>query len=150
VGAVRMLALRLASAQRALVVHRWKAGVDRLAGRLRDLNPDRVLARGYSRTVLERTGRVLSRATDARDGDVLRTHLAEGEVASRVTGTETGGDAQRGARGGQVGGGSRGERVGGGSRGERVGGGSRGGSPHPPRKARGKGEPGPTLFDDNV
>jgi exodeoxyribonuclease VII large subunit len=88
VGAVRMLAFRLDAAARALLAHRWKAGIDRLAGRLGDLNPDRVLARGYSRTVLERTGASLTRAADARAGDLLRTHVAEGQVLSRVTGTE--------------------------------------------------------------
>ncbi|MGB2936700.1 MAG: exodeoxyribonuclease VII large subunit, partial [Phycisphaerae bacterium] len=68
--------------------HRWRARVDGLAQRLSDLSPDRVLERGYSRTVLERTGATLMRAADARPGDRLRTHLAEGELASRVEPTE--------------------------------------------------------------
>jgi hypothetical protein len=34
--------------------------------------------------VLERTGATLLRAADARPGDRLRTHLAEGKLASRV------------------------------------------------------------------
>jgi hypothetical protein len=58
--------------------------VDGFAQRLADLDPDRVLGRGYSRTVLERTGATLLRAADARPGDTLRTHLAEGALASRV------------------------------------------------------------------
>ncbi|KPK43870.1 MAG: hypothetical protein AMK72_12765, partial [Planctomycetes bacterium SM23_25] len=49
--------------------------------------PDRVLARGYSRTVLERTGQTLTCAADARRGDLLRTVLAKGELASEVTDT---------------------------------------------------------------
>jgi exodeoxyribonuclease VII large subunit len=86
VGRVEMAAHRLAAAQRTLLTHRWIANIKRLAGRLEDLNPNRILARGYSRTVLQRTGRTLTRAADARPGDLLQTHLAEGELASRVTG----------------------------------------------------------------
>jgi len=84
-GALRMAGHRLAAAGRTLVEHRWRARLDRLAGRLQDLNPDRVLARGYSRTVLARTGATLKRAADARPGDLLHTHLADGDLASRVT-----------------------------------------------------------------
>ncbi|HUU11123.1 MAG TPA: exodeoxyribonuclease VII large subunit [Phycisphaerae bacterium] len=87
-AALAMLAFRLTTAQRTLLAHRWQARVDRLAGRLVDLAPDRVLARGYSRTVLERTGTSLTRATDAQQGDLLRTHLAHGEVLSEVTATD--------------------------------------------------------------
>ncbi|MGB6917136.1 MAG: hypothetical protein WBF96_01215, partial [Phycisphaerae bacterium] len=79
-----MAAFRLRAAGRTLLVHRWRARVDGFAQRLVDLDPDRVLARGYSRTVLERTGATLLRAADARPGDRLRTHLAQGELASRV------------------------------------------------------------------
>jgi len=93
VAAVRMVALRLRAAQVTLLKHRWAAGVDRLAGRLGDLNPDRVLARGYSRTMLARTGRTLTRAADAVPGDILRTHLAQGALDSRVTGAEAPGTA---------------------------------------------------------
>ncbi|MEA3367168.1 MAG: exodeoxyribonuclease VII large subunit [Planctomycetota bacterium] len=85
VGNLTMAAHRLAAAGRTLLEHRWQARVDRLAGRLGDLNPDRVLARGYSRTVLARTGATLRRAADARTGDLLCTHLAEGDLESRVT-----------------------------------------------------------------
>jgi exonuclease VII large subunit len=85
VAAVRMSAFRLRAAESSLLALRWSAHVDRLAGRLEDLNPDRVLARGYSRTVLARTGQLLTRAADAAPGDLLRTHLAEGELESRVT-----------------------------------------------------------------
>jgi len=87
-AALRMAAYRLRAAGRTLLEHRWRARVDGLAQRLSDLSPDRVLERGYSRTVLERTGATLMRAADARPGDRLRTHLAEGELASRVEPTE--------------------------------------------------------------
>jgi len=77
-------AFRLRAAGRTLITHRWIARVDRLAGRLEDLSPDRVLARGYSRTVLDRTGRMLTRAAEAVAGDLLRTQLAQGALKSRV------------------------------------------------------------------
>jgi exodeoxyribonuclease VII large subunit len=83
-GAIRMAAFRLRAAGRTLLVHRWRARVDGFAQRLADLDPDRVLGRGYSRTVLERTGATLTRAADARPGDRLRTHLAQGELSSKV------------------------------------------------------------------
>ncbi|MFO8013497.1 MAG: exodeoxyribonuclease VII large subunit, partial [Phycisphaerae bacterium] len=85
VGQLRMAVHRLAAAGRTLLEHRWRARLERLAGRLQDLNPHRVLARGYSRTVLARTGETLRRAADARAGDLLHTHLADGDLASRVT-----------------------------------------------------------------
>jgi len=85
VAAVRMAAFRIRTAERTLLEHRWTVAVSRLAGRLEDLNPDRVLARGYSRTVLERTGKTLLRAADAVVGEVIRTHLAQGALRSKVT-----------------------------------------------------------------
>jgi exodeoxyribonuclease VII large subunit len=89
-AALKMAAFRLQAAERTLLEHRWTVAVTRLAGRLEDLNPDRVLARGYSRTVLERTGRSLTRAADAITGDLIRTHLAQGALKSRVTETDAG------------------------------------------------------------
>ena len=81
---VDLAAHRLAAAGRTLLVHRWAARLDRLAGRLSDLAPERVLARGYSRTVLARSGATLLRAADARPGDTLRTHLSQGMLHSEV------------------------------------------------------------------
>jgi len=125
VGELRMAVHRLAAAGRTLLEHRWRARLDRLAGRLEDLNPDRVLARGYSRTVLAQTGETLRRAADARPGDLLHTHLVEGDLASRVTegsgasGAPNDRAAQAPRRTGHI------------------------------RRSRGKrNEPGPTLFDD--
>ena len=83
-ASLRMATFRLMAAERRLLADRWGARLDLLAGRLEALSPDRVLARGYSRTVLERTGATLTRAADARAGDLLRTHLAQGQLASRV------------------------------------------------------------------
>ncbi len=83
-AAVRMAAYRFQAVARHQVADRWRARLERAAGRLQDLAPARVLARGYSRTVLARTGATLTRAADVRPGDVLRTHLAEGRVISRA------------------------------------------------------------------
>ena len=83
-GALGMAAFRLRAAGRTMLVHRWRARVDGFAQRLADLDPDRVLGRGYSRTVLERTGATLLRAADAAAGDLLRTHLAQGELSSKI------------------------------------------------------------------
>ncbi len=90
--ALEMAAWRLRAAGRDRLEHRWRGGLERIEGRLRDLAPDRVLARGYSRTELVRTGRTLTRAADADIGDRLRTHLAEGTLESEVT---EGGDPPR-------------------------------------------------------
>jgi exodeoxyribonuclease VII large subunit len=115
-AALEMAAHRLREAQRTLIVHRWGERLTRLAGRLDALDPDRVLARGYSRTVLARTGATLKRAADARLGDVLRTHLAEGDLESRVEDAPPSEDSARSPR------------------------------PARGRKPRGGREDGPTLF----
>ena len=94
-AALKMAAFRLQAAARTLLEHRWTVAVNRLAGRLEDLNPDRVLARGYSRTVLERTGGILTSAADAIAGDLLRTHLAQGVLRSKVTDSDLGISAGR-------------------------------------------------------
>jgi exodeoxyribonuclease VII large subunit len=51
-----------------------------LAGRMEALSPLKVLARGYSVTMRDKT--ILRQATDVRSGDELRTILAEGEIRS--------------------------------------------------------------------
>jgi exodeoxyribonuclease VII large subunit len=96
-AALKMAAFRLRAAEQTLMTHRWQARIDRLAGRMEDLSPDRILARGYSRTVLERTGRTLTRAADAAPGDMLRTHLARGAILSRVTETQEPAEPSKGA-----------------------------------------------------
>ena len=57
--------------------------VEALEARLRALNPEAVLRRGYSIT-FHADGRVARRAADARAGERLRTRLSEGEVLSEV------------------------------------------------------------------
>jgi exodeoxyribonuclease VII large subunit len=55
--------------------------------RLRLLGPEQVLARGYSITMDAATGKVIRRARDVKSGQHLRTRLAQGEIASNVSGT---------------------------------------------------------------
>ncbi|MEP6662656.1 MAG: exodeoxyribonuclease VII large subunit [Verrucomicrobiota bacterium] len=58
---------------------------DRLAHletRLRLLSPEHVLARGYSITTDDSSGKVLRDAGKIRDGQLLKTRLADGEVES--------------------------------------------------------------------
>ncbi|MHC4161036.1 MAG: exodeoxyribonuclease VII large subunit [Planctomycetota bacterium] len=59
-----------------------RAAVDVAAGRLDALSPLKVLARGYSVTLLE--DRVVRGAAEVTTGDELRTILAEGELRSRA------------------------------------------------------------------
>jgi exodeoxyribonuclease VII large subunit len=59
-----------------------RAYVDLAAGRLEALSPLKVLARGYSVTLLK--DRVVRRAAEVATGDELRTILAEGELRSRA------------------------------------------------------------------
>jgi len=54
------------------------------AGRLDALAPEAVLARGYSITEDEETGRVLRAATETAAGRRLRVRLAAGGLAARV------------------------------------------------------------------
>jgi exodeoxyribonuclease VII large subunit len=70
-----------ASLQSALVLSRTRAAG--LAGRLEGLSPLRVLARGYSMTLLEPSGRIIVSAKSVNPGDRLRTRLADGEIISR-------------------------------------------------------------------
>ncbi|MGH7162116.1 MAG: exodeoxyribonuclease VII large subunit, partial [Planctomycetota bacterium] len=72
---------RVARAFRVLSKER-RTGLAALGARLDALSPVKVLARGYS--VTRTGGAVLTRASQAKRGDLLTTTLAEGEVASRV------------------------------------------------------------------
>jgi len=55
-----------------------------IASHLNAVGPQQVLERGYSITTLQRTGRVLRSAHEARAGDRLLTRLAEGTLHSVV------------------------------------------------------------------
>jgi exodeoxyribonuclease VII large subunit len=67
--------------------HRLREAQNRLAslaGRLRLLGPEQVLARGYSITMDADTGEVLREAEKVRAGQALKTRLKRGEVRSKV------------------------------------------------------------------
>jgi len=64
----------------------WRNRSDAAHSRLRLLGPEQVLARGYSITMDAASGKILSRARDARRGQNLRTRVSEGEIISRVQG----------------------------------------------------------------
>lgn len=64
--------------------HRWEAQRARLVL----LGPDQVLARGYSITFEEPSGRIVRNAADLRPGQVLRTRVHQGAFLSRVESTE--------------------------------------------------------------
>jgi exodeoxyribonuclease VII large subunit len=61
-----------------------RVSVDSLAARLKLLSPDNVLARGYSITTDEATGRILRDARQAHRGQRLKNRLQSGEVRSVV------------------------------------------------------------------
>ena len=56
----------------------------RLQERLTDLNPDRILSRGYSMTYLS-DGRLLKDVASLSVGEAIVTHLASGSVCSQIT-----------------------------------------------------------------
>ncbi len=58
--------------------------VSALEARLRLLGPEQVLARGYSITMDEKTGKVLRSAAEVKSGQALKTKLKKGEVRSVV------------------------------------------------------------------
>lgn len=63
---------------------RKQASLEPLEARLRLLSPDNVLARGYSITTDEATGKVLRAASETQPGQRLKTKLKSGEVRSVV------------------------------------------------------------------
>ena len=68
---------------------RAQAVLDLALARLHGLNPEAPLARGYSLVTLERTGRFLRAAHEARPGDDLDIRTGHGRVGARVTALTT-------------------------------------------------------------
>ena len=64
-------------------VHRCESRLERLRASLAGLDPAAVLARGYSIT-RNAGGEVLRDASAVRDGEILSTRLARGELTSEV------------------------------------------------------------------
>ncbi len=81
--ALRDLERRLRDHSRQ-IVKRKQASLEPLQARLRLLSPDNVLARGYSITTDEVTGKVLRAASETQPGQRLKTKLKSGEVSSVV------------------------------------------------------------------
>ncbi len=69
----------------AYALEREEQHLGALAGRLQDLSPLAVLARGYSITFRLPEGRVVAEASQVNPGDRLRTQVARGAVFSTVT-----------------------------------------------------------------
>jgi exodeoxyribonuclease VII large subunit len=80
------LSARLPQALRR-VVERAGLRLFGAAGRLDAVSPLKVLARGYA--IAESGGKVLTAASQAKTGDVLRVRLARGELQARVTEVKT-------------------------------------------------------------
>jgi len=90
---VRLHAQRLASIRERLAraSGHWQqtaqARIDGLAARLECVNPEVVLQRGYSITLMKKGGQIVRNPAEVRPGDVLITRLATGEVESVVKDT---------------------------------------------------------------
>ncbi|MBT3615119.1 MAG: exodeoxyribonuclease VII large subunit [Verrucomicrobia bacterium] len=67
------------------------ASLEQAASLLELLSPKSVLARGYSITRDAATGAVLRDAKNAKPGQMLRTHLHDGEISSTVKGQKSSG-----------------------------------------------------------
>ncbi len=68
------------------VMARKQTSLEPLQARLRLLSPENVLARGYSITTDDATGKVLHAASETQPGQRLKTKLKSGEVHSVVEG----------------------------------------------------------------
>jgi len=71
-------------------VNKFQKHVEQLNLRLLNLNPKKVLERGYSITYIK--GRVLKDAARAQIGNEMRTELFKGELFGKVTKVEKGND----------------------------------------------------------
>jgi exodeoxyribonuclease VII large subunit len=69
------------------LTHARRQQLARFAGQLTALSPLASLARGYAIVLHEPSGRALSRAIDAREGDSLQIRLHEGTLRARVENT---------------------------------------------------------------
>ncbi len=89
-------------ARRSVAVVQARSGrLELLAGQVRLLDPELLLARGFTRT-RDATGRALRRAVDVAPGDRITTEFADGIVASLVQ-PESGGSARAPGGGGSPG-----------------------------------------------
>jgi exodeoxyribonuclease VII large subunit len=77
------LAERVGRASKTVVSTR-RDRTDRLTERLKLLNPEAILKRGYSITVQKQSGRIIRNPSEVSIGDRLVTRLAEGSIESDV------------------------------------------------------------------
>ena len=61
-----------------------RAQLENYHRQLEALSPQAVLKRGYSITMLKKTGKILRSAAEVRIGDKLVTRLGDGEIESAV------------------------------------------------------------------
>jgi exodeoxyribonuclease VII large subunit len=61
-----------------------RKGIDRLSQRIHDLNPENILRRGYSITMKEKTGEVITDASAVGEGEALRVLLRKGVLGVKV------------------------------------------------------------------
>jgi exodeoxyribonuclease VII large subunit len=80
---LEQVAARLGDAARG-IFESARREVSTLEARLRLLGPEQVLARGYSITMDEKTGKAIRSAKEVKEGQGLRTRLKTGEVRSVV------------------------------------------------------------------
>lgn len=66
----------------SIYLQRSKLVVDAVEKNVINMSPEKVLQRGYSITMVN--GKSVKHASDIREGDILHTRLAEGEVVSTV------------------------------------------------------------------
>ncbi|HSI35959.1 MAG TPA: exodeoxyribonuclease VII large subunit [Tepidisphaeraceae bacterium] len=87
---VRLHGQRLGLAAKSLgrAIAHWREHMrdklDALAGRVECVNPEVVLKRGYSVTLLKKGGQVIRDPADVKPGDRIVTRLSGGEIESRV------------------------------------------------------------------
>ena len=63
-----------------------RSSVENIAARLDSLSPLSVLARGYSVTLRQKTGTVISNAAEVQTGEEVQVRLHRGELSCQVTG----------------------------------------------------------------
>ena len=65
-----------------LRLQKERSRLDLVAQRIHDNSPERILSKGYSITLKD--GKVVTKATELKPGDVLTTRLSDGNVESKV------------------------------------------------------------------
>lgn len=69
-------------------LHAQNRRLDLLATRLRCINPQEILKRGYSMTLVKKSGAIVRSPSQVKPGDTLLTRLADGQIESVVEDTQ--------------------------------------------------------------